>query len=153
MIEQAFVTIKEAAAILGASEKRIRRMVKSGQLRADLRPGKYGDTYRIDRAALPTSLPPGQTQAPPGAGDTRTADLLAALLKDTQTRLEGATVRLGQLEGEREQRLELAARAESAAVTFGGLRSSLRSRSWALAIALVAFVVVAGAALLRAGGG
>ena len=40
-------TVRQAAEALGQSEKTIRRRIKSGEIRADQVPGKYGIEYRI----------------------------------------------------------------------------------------------------------
>ena len=40
-------TVKEAAKALGQSEKTIRRRIKSGEIKAERVPGKYGMEYRI----------------------------------------------------------------------------------------------------------
>ncbi len=48
-------TIKEAAEVLGVSEKTIRRRIKDGILKAQQVPGKYGIEYRI--TVLEDALP------------------------------------------------------------------------------------------------
>jgi len=48
-------TVKEAAKALGRSEKTIRRNIKSGKMKAQQVPGKYGMEYRI--ADLPVGRP------------------------------------------------------------------------------------------------
>lgn len=166
MAEQVTVGIREAAALLDCSPKRIRRMVRSGELRADLVRGRYGEEWRIERASLPSTLPAHKRQGRGSSDHTPSraeAGILAGLLRDTQARLEAATALAGQLGGEREQRRELEARArslveaeaiekaraESLAVEGERLRSALRSRTWALAILVAAFAVAVAAALLR----
>jgi len=47
-------TVKEAAKALGCSEKTVRRNIKSGKMKAQQVPGKYGMEYRI------TDLPVGR---------------------------------------------------------------------------------------------
>jgi excisionase family DNA binding protein len=48
-------TVKEAAKALGRSEKTIRRNIKSGKMKAEQVPGKYGMEYRI--VDLPVGRP------------------------------------------------------------------------------------------------
>lgn len=163
MAEQATVGVREAAEILGCSPRRIRRMVKAGRLRADLLPGKWGAEYRIERQSLPDSLPTMSAggEASPRGGPA--VEVLAALLRDTQERLEAASALAGQLGAERDLRRELEARArslveaeaaekaraESLAIEGERLRSSLRLRTWALAIALAGVLVAIATAALR----
>jgi flagellar biosynthesis GTPase FlhF len=45
-------TISEAAALTGRHPNTIRQRIKLGQLRATVRPGKFGEEYRISHAAL-----------------------------------------------------------------------------------------------------
>lgn len=52
------LTVAEAAKALGLSERTIRRQIKSGKIKAELVPGRYGDEYRVE---------PGEI-APPGRG-------------------------------------------------------------------------------------
>ena len=48
-------TVKQAAKALGQSEKTIRRRIKSGEIRAEQVPGKYGMEYRV--MDINTTLP------------------------------------------------------------------------------------------------
>lgn len=45
-------TISEAAGLTGLHRNTIRQKIKLGQLEATVRQGKYGEEYRIPRAAL-----------------------------------------------------------------------------------------------------
>ena len=153
------VGIREAAALLACSPKRIRRMVRSGELRAELVRGRYGEEWRIERATLPPAFPAHERQGRPNSEHTPSraeAGILAGLLRDTQARLEAASALAGQLGAERGQRLELTARAESLVETLateraraGGLEGRLRSRTWAAGISMAAFLVAVAAAVLR----
>ncbi len=49
---RATVGTKEAAALLGCSEERVRRMIRSGELRAEKVRGRFGMEYQIDKARL-----------------------------------------------------------------------------------------------------
>ena len=113
---QATVTLREAAVLLGVSERRIRRMVTAGQLRATKARGAHGPEYRIEQAALPATLPvaqrAGRVQATHGAGQAE-ATVLAGLLRDTQSRLDGALVRLGAMQEQASQVALLEERAAS----------------------------------------
>ena len=51
------LTVAEAAERLGLSERTIRRQIKSGKIKAELVPGRYGDEYRVE---LGESAPPGR---------------------------------------------------------------------------------------------
>lgn len=42
------LTVAEAAERLGLSERTIRRQIKSGKIKAELVPGRYGDEYRVE---------------------------------------------------------------------------------------------------------
>lgn len=50
------LTIKQAAEVLGVSEKNIRRMIKDGRLRATLEPSAYGQQYYIPREEIDKAL-------------------------------------------------------------------------------------------------
>lgn len=50
-MKEPLMTIPEAAAKLGVSSRTVRRMIKSGKIKAELSPGKYGLEYLI--AELP----------------------------------------------------------------------------------------------------
>ena len=47
-------TLREAAQALGVSMITIRRYIKSGKLKAELVPSKFGDSYIIEDLPLPT---------------------------------------------------------------------------------------------------
>ncbi len=49
---RATVGTKEAAALLGCSEDRVRRMIRTGELRAEKVRGRFGMEYQIDKARL-----------------------------------------------------------------------------------------------------
>lgn len=46
------LTVKEAARVLGVSPITVRRRIKSGELKANLEVGPYGETYFIDENDL-----------------------------------------------------------------------------------------------------
>jgi excisionase family DNA binding protein len=52
MSEERTYTINEAAALSGMHRNTIRLRIKMGQLEASVHPGKFGEEYRISRAAL-----------------------------------------------------------------------------------------------------
>lgn len=49
-------TVKEAAKVLGHSEKTIRRRIKNGKIKAERVPGKYGMEYRVIDLKTPQAL-------------------------------------------------------------------------------------------------
>jgi len=112
MTEQQTCSIREAALRLGVSGKKVRRLLKAGRLRAELQQGRWGPEYRIETSSLPPSpagvqgrqerLTIGRDSWPPGFN-----------LSELLAKWEGALVRVGQLEGERERRLALESQAES----------------------------------------
>jgi hypothetical protein len=127
--QQVMVGVREAAQMARVSTKQVRKWIAEGKVRAELREGKFGPTYSIEASSLPLSRGPmergipGVGQGSTLAGDTpeegsgrASAGAMTALLRmlqDLQRRHEGAVARLGQLEGEREQRLALEERAQS----------------------------------------
>ena len=52
MSQTSTYTIAEAAALTGLHRNTIRMRIKLGQLEATVRPGKFGDEYRISHSAL-----------------------------------------------------------------------------------------------------
>ena len=123
---QVMVGVREAAQLAGVSTKQVRKWILAGKVRAELQEGKFGPTWSIEAASLPFTQSPieeGRLKIGQGVptvevggkgdnsrGDTGAMQALIAMLSDLQRRHEGAVVRLGQLEGEREQRLALEAR-------------------------------------------
>lgn len=168
---QVTVGVKEAAKIAGVSEKQVRAWIKEGTIRADLVKGRYGEEYRIEASSLPQTTEPvrqGQTNSgQSGQGtagtlstgaarlETRVVEALMAMLDDTQKRLEGATTRAAQLEGERDRRLVLESHAEHlqqeadrAKVLEVELRH-VRGQRLALLVALILAVAGVGVAVWR----
>jgi excisionase family DNA binding protein len=143
-VTQDTIGIREAAALLGCGPKRVRRMVKAGELRGEVGRGRYGEEWRIERASL--TLAPPVWQGRGGSDHTRPrpqAEVWAGLLRAMQERLEGATLRLGRLEGVEQERKALEARAGSLveaeaearvrADQLAGEVTRLRRERWALA--------------------
>jgi len=131
--EQVMVGVREAAQLAGVSTKQVRKWVAEGKVRAQLRESKFGPTWHIEASSLPLPRRPleqgiprvgqgggvpvegvveGDSKGVAGVG-TGAMQALIAMLADLQRRHEGAVTRLGQLEGEREQRLALEERARS----------------------------------------
>lgn len=50
------LTIKEAAQVLGVSEKTIRRMIKNGRLKASLEKSVYGQQYYIPKSEIDNAI-------------------------------------------------------------------------------------------------
>ena len=165
-VTQEMVGVKEAARLMGASVKRVRRAIKRGEIRADLRPGRWGMEWQIERASLPEAFSPpadtGHTRGgEPGADQALT--FLRDELRSEQARHASALLELGRLHAVDADRKLLAARAESLlervaterarAESFAGegkrLRSALRARTWSLAIVLAAFALAVAAAIVR----
>jgi excisionase family DNA binding protein len=121
-------TIAEAAALTGLHKNTIRMRIKLGQLDAHRAQGKFGEEYRIERAALikaglltPEEPPSTPTVTPPLADpdlleaprlDTPPIASQAALL-DLLQRHEQSMYRLGWLEAELARHKALAENAES----------------------------------------
>jgi hypothetical protein len=189
--EQVIVGVREAAQIAEVSTKQVRKWIAEHRVRADLQAGKFGPTWAIEASSLPLPRRPmeprrvgvGQGQQGEEGGLSKGADTVAkgaveallAMLADLQRRHEGAVARLGQLEGEREQRLALEERARSLVesealaraeaegqrrsmeaareraerlgVETETLRQSLRLRTWAALIGVFAALLALGALL------
>ncbi len=127
--EQVMVGVREASRLAAVSTKMVRKWVAEGKVRAELREGKFGPTWQIEASSLPLTRRAMERAIPRvGQGDRGTGEpleegdskggqgamgALIAMLTDLQRRHEGAVTRLGQLEGEREQRLALEERARS----------------------------------------
>jgi excisionase family DNA binding protein len=121
-------TIAEAAALTGLHKNTIRMRVKLGQLRAERAAGKFGEEYRINRAALvqagllaPAETPLTPTVTPPVddaasleqvRSDTPHMASQTAML-DLLQRHEQSMYRLGWLEAELSRHKALAENAES----------------------------------------
>ena len=75
-MKELVMTIPEAAARLGVSTRTVRRMIKSGKIKAELSPGKYGLEYLI------TALP--------GATHSRQAASGSPSLDTDQTPVQGS---------------------------------------------------------------
>lgn len=168
-LEQVTVGVKEAAALLGCTVKRVRAAIRRGEVRAEKRPGRFGAEWRIERASLPEALTSpagmGQTRGG-GAGVEQALEGLRVDRRESEERYGRAMVQVGRLEGQLEERGRLLAeraeslrevgereaeergRAEGLAGEVGRLRSAVRLRTWSVAIVLVAFVIVASAAVL-----
>jgi excisionase family DNA binding protein len=73
------LTIPQAAEALGLSERTIRRHIKSGKIKADLVPGRYGMEYRISE--LGQAVPAGVDRASPSALD-KALDMIRALQQE-----------------------------------------------------------------------
>lgn len=78
-------TLPDAAKQLGVSPRTARRWVKEGRLRAELRPGPYGQTYFVSADALTLATEPPSAAVSSGGGDA--AQLTAALNALTETLL------------------------------------------------------------------
>ncbi len=127
--EQVTVGVREASRLAAVSTKMMRKWVAEGKVRAELREGKFGPTWQIEASSLPLTRRAMEKGIPRvgqgdmgkgealGEGDSKGGQgavaALIAMLTDLQRRHEGAVARLGQLEGEREQRLALEERARS----------------------------------------
>lgn len=158
-IEQKTVGVREAAALTGASVKRVRAAIRRGEIRAELRPGKFGAEWRIEQGSLPEAFtsPAGIGQAlGGGAGVEQAVEVLRAELREERERRGEALLEVGRLQGTLgEQRRLLEARAASlqgeaeearaeateASRTIEGLRQRLRSRTWVVGLLLVGFLV------------
>jgi excisionase family DNA binding protein len=128
-IEQAEVTIREAAELAGVSQKTVRKLLKEGKVRGRMGESRYGRTWFVDLATLPLradTLEAGRVglrEGGTGEGEGHGAELyqgqdrvgtgLISMLADLQRRHEGALVRLGQLESADQERKMLAERTES----------------------------------------
>jgi len=172
-VEQAEITIREAAELASVSQKTIRKLLKAGKVRGRMGESRYGRTWFIDLATLP--LKPGTMEAGrvglgeggPGADQGRSGELyqgqdrvgagLLSMLADLQRRHEAAVARLGALEAAEQERKLLAERAESlvaAEATARGraeqlagqvteLRRHVRWRTWAVGIVGAGLLVAA----------
>jgi MerR family copper efflux transcriptional regulator len=54
-LSEQYLSVSEAAKMLGVSEKTVRRRIKAGDLLAELVPGPYGQQYRIPASAIQTA--------------------------------------------------------------------------------------------------
>lgn len=116
-------TIAEAAAFTGLHRNTIRMRVKMGQLQAERASGKFGQEYRISRAALisagllapatPSEPTPNMIAPEPPPVAERTEMPSQAVLVDLLQRHEQAMFRLGYLEAELVRHKALAENAES----------------------------------------
>jgi excisionase family DNA binding protein len=75
------LTVAEAAEALGVSERTVRRHIKSGKIKADLVPGRYGMEYRIVELGERVSLQAGVDNALPSALD-KALDMVKALQQE-----------------------------------------------------------------------
>jgi len=75
------LTIAEAAQALGVSQRTIRRQIKSGKIKADLVPGRYGAEYRIAGLEAEAAAGPRVDNAPASALD-KTLDMVKALQQE-----------------------------------------------------------------------
>ncbi len=75
------LTVAEAAEALGVSERTVRRHIKSGKIKADLVPGRYGMEYRIGELGERVSLQAGVDNALPSALD-KALDMVKALQQE-----------------------------------------------------------------------
>ena len=80
-------TVKQAAEALGQSEKTIRRRIKSGEIRAEQVPGKYGVEYRITDLKSTPALDKGLDMIEDDAL-VKALDIVTALQKENE-RLAG----------------------------------------------------------------
>ena len=116
-VEQVTVGVKEAAALLGCTVKRVRAAIRRGEVRAEKRPGRFGAEWRIERATLPDALTSpagmGHTQGG-GVGVDQALEGLRGDLRASEERYGQAMVEVGRL-GERleERGRLLAERSES----------------------------------------
>src|SRR5437764_1292991 len=86
---QPTVGVEEAARILGKSSMTVRRMIKKGELEAELVSGRNGKEWQITLANLPSGLARTNEQSParitqrngtrPGAWDTRVGTIELAI--------------------------------------------------------------------------
>jgi len=79
------LTIAEAAEALGLSERTIRRQIKSGKIKAELMPGRYGAEYRISGLGETAVAQPGVDKTPASALDKtldKTLDMVKALQQE-----------------------------------------------------------------------
>ena len=149
------VSLREAAVLMHLSEKQMRRLVTSGQVRAVKAKGPRGPQYVIERGDLPerASLPRRVGLGGTGQrGSSAEAGALAGLLQDLQGRHEAAVVRLGALEAQGERVKLLEARADSlgtdlaqAKAEAATLRQALRTRTALLVGAAIGALAGAGA--------
>ncbi len=98
------LTIGEAAKKLGVSARTVRRLIKSGKLKAELTDGVYGPEYRI------SGLPPEyQRSKPMDKNPVQTPDQFLTIIKELQ-----------------EKNLALAAQLGAAAERIRGLESQVK---------------------------
>jgi excisionase family DNA binding protein len=115
---QETISIREAAERLGCSEKRVRRLVKAGTLRAQMTRGRYGPEYRIETAYLPLpealdALPRAGEATRNRGGEARASEALVQELQEMRERYGQAMVEVGRLGAADAERKMLAERAES----------------------------------------
>lgn len=115
-------TISEAAALVERHPNTIRQRIRSGQLKATVEPGRFGDEYRISRDDLVAAgllrdpvFSTGEDEVPPAAEAARqpSGEAAPAALLDLFQRHEQAMYRLGYLQAELERNRALAETAES----------------------------------------
>lgn len=70
------LTIAEAAEALGLSERTIRRQIKSGKIKAELVPGRYGTEYRISGLGERAVARPAVDKTPASTLDRTPASVL-----------------------------------------------------------------------------
>lgn len=75
------LTVAEAAEALRLSERTIRRHIKSGKIKADLVPGRYGMEYRISELSQVAPAPAAVDNTSPHALD-KALDMIRALQQE-----------------------------------------------------------------------
>jgi len=102
-------TIKEAAAVLGLSEKTIRRRIKDGSIKAEQIAGKYGVEYRInDLENIPAEVMSGDgwevdtsgVERALSVGEAGALDKALDLVRDLQGEVERLSVQVGFLQAQ-----------------------------------------------------
>jgi len=172
-VGQVEVGVKEAAQIVGVSTKQVRRWIREGVVRANLRDGKFGPQWQIESSSLPPArvavdttrqgvgqggrgVLPGVDHTPANGGEGIAAALLGVLaekdraLDDRRRELEAAAGRVGYLEAQLSTTKALTERAESLVdVEQGRARDMERALFWhRAAVWALALVVVVGGMVL-----
>lgn len=135
-------TINEVAALTGLHRNTVRMRIRTGQLHAEVRHGKYGEEYRISQQALAdagmlTSALDGDgeheelSRSEPPSESVLSQSVAA--LSDLYARHEQAMFRLGYMQGELDRTKALAETAESLRAENESARSEMDTLRQALA--------------------
>ncbi len=102
-------SIKEAAAVLGLSEKTIRRRIKDGSIKAEQITGKYGVEYRImDLNSVPAEVMEGNGWELDSGGEERRLSVgeegalnkALDMIRDLQAEVEKLSAQVGFLQAQ-----------------------------------------------------